>query len=180
MSEAFVGEIQQFGFNFPPRYWATCNGAVLPLQQYMALYSLIGTTYGGNGVSTFQLPNLSGRAACSQGNGPGLSARSMGSAFGTSDVTLSPDQMPAHNHLFAVFGQNDASKRSASPGNGNALSVPTNASTLPFIEQAALDSQFSPQMIGPSPAQGQPHTNMQPYLATNFCIALDGVFPSFD
>lgn len=180
MSEAFVGEIQQFGFNFPLRDWATCNGAIVPLRQYTALFSLIGTTYGGDGVSNFQLPNLSGRAACAQGTGPGLSARSIGNAFGTSDVTLSAEQMPAHNHLFSVFGQNDASKRTNSPANGNALSVPTTASAFPFIEQGPLDSQFSPQMIGPSPSQGQPHPNMQPYLATNFCIALNGLYPSFD
>ena len=180
MSEQYIGEIRMFSYSRVPQGWLACDGSMQSIANHQTLFSLLGTTYGGNGVSTFQLPNLSGRAACAQGNGPGLSARSMGSAFGTSDVTLSPEQMPAHNHLFAVFAQNDASKRSASPENGNALSVPTNASAFPFIEQAALDSQFSPQMIGPFRSQVQPHPNMQSYLATNFCIALDGVFPNFD
>lgn len=180
MSEPFLGEIQQFGFNFAPMSWATCNGATLPLQQYTALFSLIGTTYGGNGQSNFQLPNFSGRAACSQGTGAGLSARRMGDAFGTAEVALSAEQMPTHNHLLTLFGQSDTAKRSGTPANGNALSVPTNASAFPFIEQAPLDSQFSPQMIMPTAAGGQPHPNQQPYLATNFCIALNGYYPQFD
>lgn len=179
MTEPFIGEIQLFGFNFNPRGWAFCNGATLPIQQNTSLFALLGTQYGGNGQTTFQLPNFIGRAGCEQGQGPGLTPRSMGETFGTSTVTLTTEQMPAHNHSFVLFSQSDTGKRAASPSPGNALSVPTDPNAFPFVPPGTINTQFAPNMIMPNQGGGQPHQNQQPYLAVNFCIALQGVFPSF-
>ena len=174
MSEPFIGQIQLFGFNFPPRGWAFCNGATLAIQQNTALFSLLGTQYGGNGQTTFQLPNLVNRAACEQGQGPGLTDRTIGEIFGSNSVTLSMQEMPAHTHPMQIYSQNDTTKRQPSPANGNALGSPVaNA----FFTGPA-DSPFPPTVIQPA-GGGQPHENRQPYLAMNFCIALQGVFPSF-
>ncbi len=178
MTEPFIGEIQIFGFNFNPRGWAFCNGATLPIQQNTALFALLGTTYGGNGQTTFQLPNFADRAGCQQGQGPGLTHRSLGEAFGTNTVTLTSTQIPVHNHGINAFSQSDVSKKSGSPSNGSALSSMGSGAAKPFIA-APLNTTFAPDMIQPSAAGGQPHQNQQPYLAVNFCIALQGVFPSF-
>ncbi len=178
MTQPFIGEIQLFGFNFNPRGWAFCNGATLPIQQNTALFSLLGTTYGGNGQTTFQLPNFAGRAGCQQGQGPGLTPRSLGETFGTNTVTLTSTQIPQHNHGINAFSQSDATKKSGSPSNGSALSSLGNGNAKPFIA-APINTQFAPNMIQPSAGGGQPHQNQQPYLGVNFCIALQGVFPSF-
>jgi microcystin-dependent protein len=176
MTEPFIGEIQLFGFNFAPRGWALCNGATLAIQQNTALFALLGTQYGGNGQTTFQLPNFVSRAGCSQGQGPGLTPRTIGETFGENAVTLTTDTMPAHTHPFTVYNQNDTGKRASSPSPGNALGVPTLSS--PFAQNATPNAPFSPSMCMPT-GNGQPHENRQPYLAVNFCIALQGVFPSF-
>lgn len=179
MTEPFLGEIQVFAFNFAPVGWAFCNGATLAVQQNTALFSLIGITYGGNGSTTFQLPNFVTRSACEQGQGPNTSLRRIGDTFGTPNVTLSIDQMPAHNHGLTYFSQNDATKRTSTPAAGSALSVPTEATVLPFLAAGTPPTgQFAPTMIMPA-GGGQPHENQQPYLAVNFCIALRGNFPSF-
>lgn len=178
MTEPFIGEIQMFGFNFNPRGWAFCNGATLPIQQNTALFSLLGTTYGGNGQTTFQLPNFAGRAGCQQGQGPGLTPRSLGEAFGTNTVTLTSAQVPQHNHGINAFSQSDINKKSGSPSNGSALSSLGSGTAKPFIA-APLNTQFAPNMIQPSAGGGQPHQNQQPYLGVNFCIALQGIYPSF-
>ena len=174
MTEPFIGQIQIFGFNFNPRGWAFCNGATLPIQQNTALFSLLGTQYGGNGQTTFQLPNFVNRGACEQGRGPGLTPRTMGETFGTNSVTLLTGEMPAHNHIVQLYGQNDTSKRAGSPSPGNYLGTPASFAFAP----GAANAPFSPTVIMPT-GNGQPHENRQPYLATNFCIALQGVFPSF-
>ncbi len=179
MTEPFIGQIQQFGFNFNPRGWAFCNGATLPIQQNTALFALLGTTYGGNGQTTFQLPNFAGRGGCQQGQGPGLTPRSLGETFGTNTVTLTTAQMPAHTHPFNVYSQSDISKRAASPSAGNALSVATDSNAFPFLAPGTINTTFSPNMIQPNAGGGQPHQNQQPYLGVNFCIALQGIFPSF-
>ncbi|AWH21562.1 tail fiber protein [Stenotrophomonas sp. ZAC14D2_NAIMI4_6] len=176
MTEPFFGEIQLFGFNFAPRNWATCNGTTLPIRQNTALFSLLGTRYGGDGVNTFKLPNFVNRAATSQGQGPGLTQHSIGEAFGTNAVALTQQTVPAHSHSLTLYNQRDSSKRNATPEAGNYLGVP--ATGMPFVTNATANAQFSPRMIGAS-GGGQPHENRQPYLATNFCIALQGVFPSF-
>ena len=176
MTEPFVGEIQVFGFNFPPKGWAQCNGALLPISQNTALFALIGTLYGGDGKTTFALPNLVGRAACNQGQGPGLTNRTMGETFGEATVALTVNQMPSHQHALTLYGQPDQSRRTSGPAPGSALTNPSNGST--FVGTTP-STTFSPNLIGPA-GGGQPHQNQQPYLATNICIALQGVFPSFD
>lgn len=178
MTEPFVGEIQMFGFNFNPRGWAFCNGATLPIQQNTALYSLLGVNYGGNGSTTFQLPNLVARSACSQGQGVGLTARSLGSSFGVSAVTLNTQEMPIHQHTLTAFVQPDATKRGGMPGVGGGISQPSATTVKPF-STATPDTPMSPTMLKPANGGGQAHENRQPYLAVNFCIALQGVFPSF-
>ena len=180
MTEPYIGEIQLFGFNFNPRGWAFCNGATLPIAQNTALFSLLGTQYGGNGQTTFQLPNFAARAACEQGQGPGLTPRTIGEIFGTNTVTLTTNEIPAHNHALTLFSQSDASKRASSPSAGNALSSVTVGTTLPFLPPGTTNTQFAPNMIVPNSGGGLPHENQQPYLGVNFCIALEGIFPPFN
>ncbi len=179
MTAPFIGQIQTFGFNFNPRGWAFCNGATLPISQNTALFSLVGTIYGGNGQTTFQLPNLAGRAAVQQGNGPGLSPRSLGEAFGVNTVTLTSQQIPQHNHSMVLYAQNDQTRRSHSPSANNALSVSSDTQALAFLPNGAPNTSFAPNMLSPSQGGGQPHQNQQPYLGLNFCIALQGIYPSF-
>lgn len=176
MTEPFIGQIQLYGFNFAPRGWAFCNGATMAIQQNTALFALLGTQYGGNGQTTFMLPNFTTRAGCNQGQAPGLSQRTIGEAFGSPSVTLALQEMPSHNHSLNLYNQGDASKRTGMPVAGAALSVPT--ASIPFAANAQPNSQFSPVACGPA-GSGLPHENRQPYLAANFCIALQGVFPSF-
>lgn len=176
MTTPFLGEIQVFGFNFAPYGWALCNGATLNIQQYTALFSLIGTTYGGDGVRTFQLPNFSARAACNQGTGPGLTPRPIGEDFGDNGVALNTGSMPSHTHGLVVFSQPDQTKRSATPAANAGITSPENVG--PFIGNVAPSTSFAPNIIGPT-GGGTPHENRQPYLALNFCIALQGAFPSF-
>ncbi|MBA3487531.1 MAG: phage tail protein [Lysobacter sp.] len=176
MTQPFVGEIQVFGFNFAPRGWAQCNGALLSIQQNTALFALLGTTYGGNGTTTFALPNLIGRAACNQGQGPGLTVRRMGETFGEAAVSLTAQQMPLHQHGLTLYAQHVQTRRTDEPANGSALSNPGTGST--FVNSAPTTS-FATNLIGVAGA-GQPHRNQQPYLAINICIALQGIFPSFD
>ena len=178
MSEPFIGEIQMFGFDYNPYGWAYCNGATMAVQQNTALYSLLGVAYGGNGTSTFMLPNLTSRAACSMGQGPGLTPRDMGETFGDFAVTLNQSQMPTHQHDITVFQQSDATKRSGTPTSGGGLCQP-GANTVKPFSTAAPNTPMSPTMLKPVTNGGLPHSNQQPYLAVNFCIALNGVFPSF-
>lgn len=179
MTQPYIGEIQVFGFNFNPRGWAFCNGATLAISQNTALFSLIGTIYGGNGQTTFQLPNFAGRAGNQQGQGPGLSPRSLGQSFGTNTVTLTSAQIPQHNHSVVIYAQNNTASRASSPSAGNALSVASSTTATAFRPAASLNSPFAANMIQPSAGGGFPHTNQQPYLGLNFCIALQGIYPSF-
>jgi microcystin-dependent protein len=179
MSSPYIGEVQLFGFNFNPRGWAFCNGATLPIQQNTALFALIGVTYGGNGQTTFQLPNLAGRAACEQGVGPGLSARSLGETFGTNTVALTSQQMPLHTHALNGFSQPDPSLRSGAPVANGGLSILTGSPTARTFAAGPPNTQLAPNMIAPNPGGGFAHENQQPYLGMNFCIALQGIFPSF-
>ena len=174
MTEPFIGQIQIFGFNFNPRGWAFCNGTTMPIQQNTALFSLLGTQYGGNGQTTFQLPNFAGRAGCEQGQGPGLTPRTIGETFGVNTVTLTTQQIPQHNHGINAF----VPSNSGSPATNGGLSQPGIAANRPF-SSSAPNTTFAPNMISPSQGGGQPHQNQQPYLGVNFCIALQGVFPSF-
>lgn len=171
--DPYVSQVQLFGFNFAPQGWAQCNGQLMPIQQNTALFSLLGTTYGGNGSTTYALPNLQGSAVCAQGQGPGLSQRSQGESFGSPSITLLSSEMPAHTHPLNVFGQRDDSKRHGSPSAGDALVSPT----APAFTTNNLPptGPFSAMAV---PVGGnQPHENRQPYLAMNFCIALVGIYP---
>lgn len=171
MSEPFLGQIMTAGFNFAPRGWAFCNGQILSIQQNTALFSLLGTTYGGNGVSTFALPNLQSRVPVHVGQGPGLTARVLGELGGEEKHTLLVPEMPMHNHLANAAQSANQSLPTGFIWGGDGTG------TLATFSNGAPDSTLSPQAIGIS-GGSQPHNNLQPYLAFNFCIALSGVFPS--
>jgi microcystin-dependent protein len=171
VADPFVAEIRIFGFNFAPRGWALCDGQLLPISQNTALFSLLGTTYGGNGKTNFALPDLQGNAAMHPGQGQGLSLRDLGETGGEETVTLLVSEIPAHAH--SLMAQTEpANAQIPSPAlcltrsaGGNAYSTTTTG-----LQNMAL------QAIGPA-GGGLPHNNMQPYLTLNFCIALQGVFP---
>lgn len=174
MSDPFLGQLQIFGFGFAPKNWALCAGQIMPISQNTALFSLLGTNFGGNGTTNFGLPDFQATAACAVGQGPGLSERSIGETFGSETVTLLPNEMPIHGHPFNIFNQGDATKRHGTALPGDALTAP--GTLTPFVPNATVAGTFAPQMIGPG-GGNQPHPNQQPYLATNFCIALSGIFP---
>lgn len=169
MPEPFLGEIQIFAGNFAPVGWAFCNGQVLPISQNTALFSLLGTTYGGNGQSTFALPDLRGCVPIQPGQGPGLSMRMLGERGGVERVTLGTSQMPSHAHTLGASAGNGTSDAAA--GNVAARSP----AAIPQYA-AASDANLSITAIG-SAGGSQPHNNMQPYLALSFIIALQGVYP---
>jgi microcystin-dependent protein len=172
MSSPFVAEIRVFPFNFAPRGWAFCDGQLLPISQNTALFSLLGTTYGGDAKVTFALPNLQGSAAMHPGQGPGLSLHDLGETGGSQYVTLLQSEMPAHSHTISgdPLGTN---AKQTSPQNN----VPSNLSGVTQYSDGNANTTMSPFMA--SIAGGsQPHNNMMPYLTLNYCIALQGVFPA--
>lgn len=167
MTDPFVAEIRIFAGNFAPRGWAMCDGTILPISQNTALFSLLGTTYGGNGISTFGLPDLRGRAPMFWGQGPGLSPHVIGEAAGAASVTLTGTQIPQHNHaLQASGGDADA----ASPIGALPGLTPSPA------YRSDRDSQAAGGAISAT-GGGQPHPNEQPYLTLTFIIALQGIYP---
>jgi microcystin-dependent protein len=170
MSNQFLGEVRVFGCNFAPVGWAACDGQVLQISQSTALFSLFGTYYGGDGIRSFGLPNMQGNIPISQGQGQGLSQYVIGEKGGTSDVTLLLNEMPSHNHNM-MADPDDAPASSPTPAN-NALCVGAMFSnaTSPLV-------QMYNQMIKPV-GGNLPHNNMMPYLTLNFCVALQGIFPS--
>jgi microcystin-dependent protein len=174
MSEPFLGEIRMFGGNFAPRGWAFCNGQILPIAQNTALFSLLGTTYGGNGQTTFALPDLRGRVPMHWGQGPGLTPRSLGETSGSENVTLLSNQMPAHTHsLTANNQQGDA----FSP-EGAVAAAAVDSSQQPLnIYSSSANTTMSAQAIGAA-GGSQPHSNMQPFQCVSFIIALEGIYPS--
>jgi microcystin-dependent protein len=177
MSSPFVAEIRIFGFNFAPTGWAQCNGQLLPISQNTALFSLLGTFYGGDGKSTFALPNLQNSVAINQGQGPGLSLRDLGESGGEQAVTLPLTEMPSHNHSFVCTTANATT--AASSGNQPARGFTGNLQgnvQAKMYSTVAPNAQMSPNAIGIT-GSSQPHNNMMPYLTVNFCIALQGVFP---
>jgi microcystin-dependent protein len=171
----FLGEIQIFGFNYPPANWAFCGGQLMAISQNAALFSLLGTTYGGDGRTTYALPNLQGQAACALGQGIGVSLYALGETFGSTSVTLTSQEIPSHTHTANLFAQTSAANRFAAP-TPNSYPVAPNNST-PFAQSQSANGTFSPNFVGPSIGGGQPHPNQQPYLALNFSIALQGTFP---
>jgi len=178
MSEPFIGEIKMFGSNFAPRGWALCDGQLMPISGNEALFSLLGTTYGGDGRVTFALPDLRGRVAMHAGNGPGLTPRQLGAKAGVEQVTLITTEIPSHSHsasgtIQAKSGQPDESN----PG-GQVPATLTNGSEgyaeTPNTTMLANGVNVTVGNTGGS----QPHTNIQPFQCVNFIIALVGIYPS--
>jgi microcystin-dependent protein len=170
VSEPFIGEIKMVGFNFAPRGYAQCNGQILPIAQNTALFSLLGTTYGGNGQTTFALPDLRSRIPIHTGQGPGLSNYSLGQASGTETVTLTANQLPPHNHTV------NASTTATSKNPTNNVPAVTGAGSS-YADAPSPSTTMNAGMVTGG-GSGQPHDNVQPYLCINFVIALEGIFPS--
>lgn len=176
MSDPYTGQVTAFAFPFAPIYWAFCDGSTMPMNQYGALFSLIGFTFGGDGVGKFGVPDLRGRSPCGDGLGTGLTQRQLGVAFGAETVTLDLTTIPQHNHT--------ANASAFRPG-GDRFSVPTALAGLtsasagnPYTDGAA-DVVMSSMAVSPT-GQGGPHNNMQPYITLNYCIATNGTYPEFD
>lgn len=171
MTDPFIAEIRLFPFNFAPRGWAFCNGQLLAISQNTALFSLLGTTYGGDGITTFALPNLNGRVPMHPGQGPGLSPHDLGEFGGAETVTLLSSEMPAHTHALTASAT-DAGERSP-------------AGQQPANELGSINSYAAPGGVTPLAAEAvtptggsQPHNNTQPSLVLAFAIALQGIYPS--
>jgi microcystin-dependent protein len=172
MADPFVAEIRIFPFNFAPKGWAFCNGQILPISQNTALFSLLGTTYGGDGKSTFALPDLEGSAPLHPGQGQGLSLYDLGQTGGTEFVTLLESEMPAHAHNLTAHSADAADN--GTPGPTLVYAKSNNGMAYTTTTTPAVNMNF--QYL--SPAGGSlPHNNLMPYLTLNFCIALQGVFP---
>ena len=171
MADPFVAEIRIFPFNFAPKGWAWCDGQLLPISQNTALFSLLGTTYGGDGKSTFALPDLEGRAPMHPGQGPGLSLHDLGETGGSETVTLLQSEIPVHAHgLRASLDNGDV----AIPGPTRSLA--SSAQGIMY-NVAAGDAMMAAEALAPAGGD-QPHNNMQPYLCIDFIISLFGIFPS--
>ena len=170
MSNAFMGQIVLFAGTFAPKNWAFCSGQSLSIQQNAALFSILGTTYGGDGVQTFNLPDLRGRVAVSQGQGPGLSAYTLGQQSGQENVTLTVQQMPQHNHLVSV---SNVAGSQPLPSNNFLAGSSGRIDTFATAGNATLNQNSLTQVGG-----NQGHTNIQPVLALNYIICLFGIFPS--
>jgi microcystin-dependent protein len=182
MTEPLIAEIRMFAGNFAPRGWAFCQGQLLAISQNTALFSLLGTTYGGNGQTTFALPDLRGRVPVGTGQGPGLNNVILGEMSGAPTHTLITTEMPAHNH--AISATLNASSTSAATGNPNNAYPAISRSISPYISASAsppIDLAMAPGAISATASiagGSQPFSIMQPYLGMNFIIALQGIFPS--
>ena len=171
MSDQFVAEIRIFPFNFPPTGWAFCNGQLMPISQNTALFSLLGTYYGGDGKSTFALPDLQGSAPMQQGQGQGLSDRVLGEMSGVESITLLVSEIPVHMHtLKAIIDPGDNSVP------GPTMVLATSAGATAYVTGSPALTPMAFQALPPA-GGGLPHNNMQPYLTLNYCIALQGIFP---
>lgn len=171
MSEPFLAEVRLMGFNFAPRGWAFCDGQILPINQNQSLYSLLGTIYGGDGRTSFALPDLRGRTPIHVGNSNGGEEHELGQKGGEEAITLSAAEMPSHDHT----AQASSSNANQNISGGNILAGALNLYIQPS-EDAVLQSIAPATVV--NVGGGQSHDNMQPYLAVNFCIALQGLFPS--
>lgn len=169
-AEPFIGELMLFAGNFAPRGWAFCDGQLLPISQNTALFSILGTTYGGNGQTTFALPDLRGRAPIHPGQGPGLSYRNLGESSGEENHSLVVPEMPAHNHAARADSGNGSSDTPTGryPAR-NPAGVPHYSSNAPV--------NLAPDAVTVT-GGSQPHNNMPPYLGISYCICLEGIFPS--
>lgn len=179
MSDPFVGEIRLFGGTYAPADWAFCDGSLKPINQYQALFALIGTTYGGDGVTTFAVPNLAGRVAVGQGSGPGLTPRTLSETGGEENHTLTPNEMPAHTHMVVAT---TTPGTLTGPTNAAITATPTGgtAKNSLYVTQgtsAMVPAAMAPTSITPN-GGSQPHPNMMPTVCVSYIIALNGVFPS--
>lgn len=170
MGAPFIGQITLFAGNFAPRGWALCQGQILSIAQNTALFSILGTTYGGNGQTTFALPDLRSRVAVGQGQGPGLSSYALGQQGGTESVTLTINQLAAHNHPYTPVAFSDTGTQTRP--NGGYLATQDNLYS-PTTDQTAMGAQTT----GPA-GGGQPHDNIEPYTTLNYIICTEGIYPS--
>jgi microcystin-dependent protein len=170
MANPFVAEIRIFPFNFPPKGWAFCNGQLMPISQNTALFSLLGTTYGGDGKSNFALPNMQGSAPMHPGQGPGLSLHDLGETGGSDTVSLLESEMPAHTHGWTASNQAGTDQSPI-----NEMFAGEVGGIAMYAAPASI-AQLNPYELTPV-GGNQPHNNLMPYLTLNFCIALQGVFP---
>jgi len=170
MADPFLGEIRMFAGNFAPQGWAFCSGQLLSIAEFDALFSLLGTTYGGDGVTTFALPNLNGRFALHQGQGAGLSPRVIGALLGEQEVTLQTSHLPAHTHTVSC-----STKGTTANPKGNFWATDPSGNLAPY-STAAPNGQMAPLTAGT--AGGQAHNNQQPYMAISYIISLFGIYPS--
>jgi microcystin-dependent protein len=173
VSEPYIAQIQIFGFSFAPINYAYCNGQILPISQNNALFAIIGTTYGGDGVTTYGLPNIQERGVVNIGQAPGLSNYDLGERTGTPNVTLNTAQIPMHNHLMNTTA---GSTQDLGPTQGGWFGNNATVGRM-FSNNTTYDQQFNQNMISIS-GGSQPHINEQPYLVMNYCIALYGIFPT--
>ena len=184
MSEPYLGQIEAFPFNFVPKGWQPCQGQLLAISQNQALFALLGTTYGGNGTTNFALPDLRGRVAMGQGNGNGLTSRSVGGQIGEENHTILLTETPAHNHTINTAPNASTANNVDTPSNTMVLATATGtqgstpltvnpyATTPPAPNTALAASAIAPNN------GGQPHSNVMPFLALQFCIAMTGIFPT--
>ena len=181
--EPYLGQIELFGFSYAPHGWAQCNGQLLPINQNQALFALVGTYFGGNGTTNFALPDLRGRLAVGQGAGTGLTPRTVGQVFGEENHALSAAETPAHTHTLNAAANAAPDGNTDTPGPAVALaqgsgklSNPTPVAINYLVADTAPRSVLDRSAV--APAGGQAHANMMPFLGLNFCIALQGMFPS--
>lgn len=177
MSDPFIAEVRMWTCDFAPRGWSFCNGQSIPISQNTALFSLIGTTYGGDGRSTCNLPDLTDRVPMHPGQGPGLTRRRLGDKIGTETVTLTEDQMPSHNHMVRGVAETGTS---ADPTNelymGQEKTSPIE-NTFYMSTDSTTNTSLSPSTIG-NTGGDEAHNNNQPFLCVNFCIAIEGIYPA--
>ena len=170
MTDQFIAEIRMFGLNFAPTGWALCDGQLLPISQNTALFSLLGTFYGGNGKTTFALPDLQGMAPMHPGQGPGLSLHDLGETAGSDTVTLLLSEIPGHAHGVSASNTDGTAQSAAGEQLAGGIGIAQYAA-------AANLTQLAPAAVAPV-GGGLPHNNLQPYLTLTFCIALQGIFPA--
>jgi microcystin-dependent protein len=175
MSEPFIAEIRIFAGNFAPRSWAFCNGQLLPIAQNTALFSLIGTTYGGDGRSTTALPDLQGRSVMHPGRGPGLTSRRLGERGGTEEVTLTESQMPNHSHT--QLASSEETEFDGTPDPANAVTGVVEGGKGIYAAPSTSPSPLASDAVA-NTGGTQPHNNLQPFIAINYIIALQGLYPS--
>jgi microcystin-dependent protein len=180
MADSYIGEIRMFAGNYAPVDWHLCDGSLLAISQYQVLYALIGTTYGGDGMNTFALPDLRGRVPVSTGQGPGLSNYVLGQPFGTENVTLTAATMPTHNHPFNATSTGATSLKPTPSGSMTLATSPSN--TYLYAKQTTPPIpvvQLAPTDVGAAGGNVS-HTNIMPVLAINYIIALTGIYPQFN